>query len=640
MENNQINSQLIKNDFYSAVNGKWLKQAKIPADHSSTGSFINLIDKIDRLLMRDSKQLAAGKIKPQNPEMNEYRKFYQMATNFKQRDSDGNKPLLPILKKIEQLSSFNDFNHQLTELMLSGIPLPFGYDIDADMKDAKINTLFASAPGLFLPDKTYYQKGNQAAKKLMPIFAKMTRQLLILAGYSAADAEEIMAHAQKFDAMIAPHVLSAEEAADIRRIYNPTSFTDFANSSQYINFKTQIKELLGQVPKRLIVTEPDYFKSIDKIVNPKNFNLMKDWMLVNVVNGASGALSEEFRQTGSVYSRAISGQKQATNQTKSAYYLASGTFDQVIGDYYGKKYFGPKAKADVETMVHKMIGVYKKRLANNQWLGQATRQKAILKLNHLGIMVGYPDHIDPLYSKFKVTTTSEGGNLLANLIKFNQVATRDEFKHWNRPVRRNRWEMSANTVNAYYHPFKNIIVFPAAILQAPFYSLKQSASANYGGIGAVMAHEISHAFDNNGSRFDEHGNLNNWWTADDRKQFKQRAQKMVKEFDGIPFAGQKVNGKLTVSENIADAGGLSCALEAAKSTQHPDLAAFFINWARIWREKSTLAHKKLLLSIDVHAPGELRAQVQVKNLDDFYKTFNVQPGDGMYLAPKDRVKIW
>ncbi len=200
--------------------------------------------------------------------------------------------------------------------------------------------------------------------------------------------------------------------------------------------------------------------------------------------------------------------------------------------------------------------------------------------------------------------------------------------------------MSANTVNAYYHPFKNIIVFPAAILQAPFYSLEQSPSANYGGIGAVIAHEISHAFDNNGSLFDETGNLHNWWTSADHEHFQQLADRMINQFDGLPFADGKVNGKLTVSENIADAGGLSCAEAAAKQATPVDLTEFFINWARIWRTKDTTEYQQLLLSIDVHAPSPLRASVQVKNLTDFYTTFKVTPTDGMYLAPEDRVQIW
>jgi len=255
----------------------------------------------------------------------------------------------------------------------------------------------------------------------------------------------------------------------------------------------------------------------------------------------------------------------------------------------------------------------------------------------LTIKVGYPDKIDPLYAKFKVDTSK---SLFDNLQGFSEIVLADHFAHWGKPVDRDKWEMSANTVNAYYSPTNNEIVFPAAILQKPFYSLEQSSSANYGGIGAVIAHEISHAFDNNGAQFDEFGNLNNWWTDADLSHFQDLAKSMINEFDGIDFAGQKVNGKLTVSENIADAGGLSCALEAAKSEDDVDLRAFFINWGNVWRMKATTEYMQLLLSIDVHAPAKLRANVQLKNLADFYNTFNVQPGDDMYLAPADRVKIW
>lgn len=250
--------------------------------------------------------------------------------------------------------------------------------------------------------------------------------------------------------------------------------------------------------------------------------------------------------------------------------------------------------------------------------------------------MGYPDRLDPLYEKFKVA----GSSLVDNVLHFEKIANLDHYSKWNQPVNRKRWEMSAHTVNAYYNPSYNIIVFPAAILQAPFYSLKQTASENYGGIGAVIAHEISHAFDNNGAHFDELGNLHNWWTKDDLAHFEKLSQKMITEFDGLTTPAGKVNGKLVVSENIADAGGLSCALEAAKNEADVDLKAFFINWARVWCVKSSIERQKLLLNIDVHAPNELRANIQPKNLVDFYQAFDINSTDPMYLAPDKRVNIW
>ena len=440
----------------------------------------------------------------------------------------------------------------------------------------------------------------------------------------------------KFDALLAPNVKSAEEAADYSKMYNPQTVAELASATDQLDIAAIIKQLIGEEPEKVIVTEPEYFKALNKILQD-NFELFKNWALIRVIRENASYLDDEMREINGRYGRALSGSKKPVSQRKFAFYLARDMFSQVAGDYYGKKYFGPQAKADVHHMVEQMIKVYKGRLTNNQWLSKDTRDKAILKLDKLGIQVGYPDKIPVLYDQFKV---DEEESLIANLNQLTVTANKELFSRWNKPVDRMRWEMSAATVNAYYHPFKNIIVFPAAILQAPFYSLKQSSSQNYGGIGAVIAHEISHAFDNNGSLFDEFGNLNNWWTDEDSAHFKQLAQKMIEEFDGIPFAGQKVNGKLTVSENIADAGGLSCALEAAKTEADFNAQEFFINWATIWRMKATEQYMQLLLSIDVHAPQKLRANIQAENLDDFYTAFDIKPGDEMYRAPEDRVHIW
>lgn len=390
----------------------------------------------------------------------------------------------------------------------------------------------------------------------------------------------------------------------------------------------------------MIVTEPKFFENFTKVVNEETFPAFKNWLIVNTITQLAGYLSEEFRQVSGTYHRALSGQKEAMKQQKSAFYLARRTFSQVVGDYYGKKYFGEKAKQDVHDMVVAMTGVYKQRLQNNTWLSKATREKAVVKLSAMDIHVGYPDKMEEVYKRLQTTAVADGGTLLGNVQKFAKIFTEDQLSKYNKPVDKEKWEMSADTVNAYYSPEGNLICFPAAILQVPFYSLKQSASENYGGIGAVMAHEISHAFDPNGALFDENGSLHNWWTETDMKEFKKRSQAMIEEFDGLPFAGGKVNGKLVVTENVADDGGLSCALEAAKHTDDPDLKAFFVNWARVWRSKATKEYEQLLLSIDVHAPAKLRANVQVKNFDEFYETFRVQPGDGMYLKPEKRVQIW
>ena len=632
-----VNNELIKDDLYEAVNGGWLKTAKIPDDKPATGGFNDLVNEIDKQLMDDFDAYATGKGKSDDSRFNEMIKLYRLAKKFDWRKKVGPQPLKRMLASVENLNSYEDYQSQWKNWILAGMPSPISFDIDADMKNATVYALFASSPSLILPDKSYYEAEKKAQHdQLLQLWSSMVEALMDKLGYSKEEAKKIIDDAIKFDALLAPNVKSAEEAADYSKMYNPQTVEELASATDQLDIAAIIKQLVGEEPEKVIVTEPEYFKALNKILQD-NFELFKNWALIRVIRENASYLDDEMREINGRYGRALSGSKKPVSQRKFAFYLARDMFSQVAGDYYGKKYFGPQAKADVHHMVEQMIKVYKGRLTNNQWLSKDTRDKAILKLDKLGIQVGYPDKIPALYDQFKV---DEEESLIANLNQLTVTANKELFSRWNKPVDRMRWEMSAATVNAYYHPFKNIIVFPAAILQAPFYSLKQSSSQNYGGIGAVIAHEISHAFDNNGSLFDEFGNLNNWWTDEDSAHFKQLAQKMIEEFDGIPFAGQKVNGKLTVSENIADAGGLSCALKAAKNEADFNAQEFFINWATIWRMKATEQYMQLLLSIDVHAPQKLRANIQAENLDDFYRAFDIKPGDEMYRAPEDRVHIW
>ena len=633
----EVINELINDDLYEAVNGEWLKTAKIPDDKPATGGFNDLVDDIDKQLMDDFDAYAEGKEKSEDSRFNEMIKLYRLAKKFDWRKKVGPQPLKRMLASVENLNSYEDYQSQWKNWILAGMPSPISFDIDADMKNATVYALFASSPSLILPDKSYYEAEKKAQHdQLLQLWSSMVGALMDKLGYSKEEAKKIIDDAIKFDALLAPNVKSAEEAADYSKMYNPQTVAELAGATDQLDIAAIIKQLVGEEPEKVIVTEPEYFKALNKILQD-NFELFKNWALIRVISENASYLDDEMREINGRYGRALSGSKKPVSQRKFAFYLARDMFSQVAGDYYGKKYFGPQAKADVHHMVEQMIKVYKGRLTNNQWLSKDTRDKAILKLDKLGIQVGYPDKIPALYDQFKV---DEEESLIANLNQLIVTANKELFSRWNTPVDRMRWEMSAATVNAYYHPFKNIIVFPAAILQAPFYSLKQSSSQNYGGIGAVIAHEISHAFDNNGSLFDEFGNLNNWWTDEDSAHFKQLAQKMIDEFDGIPFAGQKVNGKLTVSENIADAGGLSCALEAAKTEADFNAQEFFINWATIWRMKATEQYMQLLLSIDVHAPQKLRANIQAENLDDFYTAFDIKPGDEMYRAPEDRVHIW
>lgn len=629
-----VKTDMIKQDLYEAVNGEWIAQAKIPDDKPATGGFNDLADEIEKTLMADFKAMTTEM--PSDTKLATTVRFYALAADFDRRAQEGGAPLKARLAQIEALTSYQDAQAHLVDWTLEGENLPVNLEIDADMKDTKHKALFAGAPGLILPDKTYYAADNPQGPQLLQVWQSMVTKLLKMLDYDEATAKQLVDQATAFDARLAPHVKSREEAADYSKMYNPQPLAEFVATTDQLDLRAWLSALLPALPAQVIVTEPAYYQVLDGILRD-HFAEFKSWLLVNLVTSEAGLLADDFRIAAGEYSRALSGKPKAVNQEKFAYQLTNGVFSQVVGNYYAHRYFSAAAKADVEHMVHQMIEVYKGRMETNDWLSPATRQKAINKLNQLGVQVGYPETIPAVYDLLTVDPTQ---SLLENVVNLTKTKVKKSFDDFLEPVDRMRWEMSAATVNAYFHPFKNIIVFPAAVLQAPFYSLNQSSSQNYGGIGAVIAHEISHAFDNNGALFDEAGNLNNWWTEDDFAHFKELSKAMIAEFDGLPFAGQKVNGKLTVSENIADAGGLSCALAAAQEEDDYDARSFFLNWARIWRMAARVEYQQLLLSVDVHAPQKLRANVQVQNLADFYTAFDVQPGDGMYLAPDKRVNIW
>ncbi len=633
-------SNLLKNDFYEYVNGDWMKTAVIPEDKPATGGFQDLVDGIDKLLMTEFDDMLAEKSTIPQGKMKDAIAYYELANDYAMRDKLGAEPIQELLAKIAALKGYDDLNKQLTDWVLDGFALPFALDVDQDMKNTQQNVLFAYPADTILPDKTYYEKDHPQGEALLKVFADMTIRVLEKMGHSTTEAKKITQDALAFDRLIVPNVRSSEENADYSKNYNPRSFTEFCAYAPVLDLKDLVETLINATPETIIVTEPDYFDALNELLTEENFPLLKNWLYIQTALSYTNLLSEDLRQLGGTYARQLSGAPSAMPQKKAAFYLANGRFSQVVGQFYGTKYFGEKAKEDVKHMVQTMIGIYQDRLEKNDWLSKETRTKAITKLNKLGVQVGYPDKIPAFYEKFTTTSKAEGGTLVANSRKFSRIVREDNFSRYGKTADRNEWEMSAATVNAYYHPFKNIIVFPAAILQAPFYSLEQSTSANYGGIGAVIAHEISHAFDNNGAKFDEYGNMNNWWTEADLAHFEKLAAKMIAEFDGIKFAGGKVNGTLTVSENIADAGGVSCALAAAKKEADVSLDDFFTNWAKIWRTKAREQYQQLLLAVDVHAPAKLRANIQLQNVPEFFETYAITKGDGMYKAPEERVHIW
>lgn len=633
-----MNKELIKSNFYEAVNGEWLEKAEIPGDQPAVSAFLELHLEIEQLLMDLTKQWEKDPSDLQE-NLKKYINLYQMTNDFDTRKELGTKPFEAIKQKLDDLHSVKDLEKAFKEFTLESIEMPFGFSVMQDFMDSDNQILYLSASDLFLPDTTYYQE-EEKKNQLLGLFTMTSKQLLSLYGYKEEEVDKIIKEALAFDDLLVPVTKSSVEKADYVKMYNPYKKADVVDRTKNFDLMGNAEALVGESVDQLIVTNPDFIQAFDTIITEDNFAWIKSWMLLkNAIRFASD-LTDEIRIAGGAFRRALSGIKEAQNKEKFAFYQAYNRFGQVVGLHYGETYFGPVAKQDVKTMVHEMIGVYQERISDNTWLKDATKEKAIKKLSTLAVHVGYPDELHPYYDSFEIKGYEAGSDLIQERLAMTKIINLYNFGQYNKKPNRNLWGMPASMVNAYYSPTNNQIVFPAAILQEPYYSLDQSASENYGGIGAVMAHEISHAFDNNGAKFDEKGSLNNWWTKEDLDAFDKKAKDMIALFDGVETGYGECNGELTVSENIADSGGIRCALEASKKNKEHSFEDFFQNWARVWRNKASVEFSQLLLKVDVHGPAILRANMQLSNLPEFQDVYEIKEEDKMYLAKDKMVSIW
>lgn len=628
----------IQDDLYNYVNHEWIEKAVIPDDRPTTGGFSDLDKGVEELLLNDLNKMVENDEYP-----NEYLKnacsLFKLAKDTKKRNKNGIKPVLKDLKLIESLTDINAFNKKLNDLVIRDMPLPFRISLEADMKDTKHYAINIAGPSVILPDVTYYKENmKQQRDAILGIWTNMIKALLSYTSLSDEDKEIYISDALAFDEKLAKLVKSSEEWSEYTKVYNPMSLTKVNGLLKPIKFRKLIKNLFGEVEiKKIIVNEPSYLKSFNEVFSDDTFTLYKHWAYINTLLSASSYLSEDLRNIGGSYMRALSGVSTMQSADKFAYRIASYLFSEPIGLYYGEKYFGSEAKKDIIEMVNEIIATYKSRVKNSTILADSTKEKAILKLKTMKVKMGYPDTVNEIYNELLV---NESLSLYQNIKELSKIRKLNKFSKINSEVDRDEWVMPGHMVNACYNPEANDITFPAAILQAPFYSIKQTRSQNLGGIGAVIGHEISHAFDNNGAKCDEYGNLNNWWTKEDSKNFKKRTKDMIKEFDGITLEYGKVNPSLIVSENIADNGGMAVTLEIMSKLENASYEEYFINWAKIWCIKAKPEYQALLLSVDVHAPSILRANMQPRNFDEWYKTFNVTKNDKMYIAPNKRVIIW
>ena len=627
----------IQDDLYNYVNQQKLEELVIPADKPMAGGFAELADAVEKTMMGEFEQLSASKAYP-NDYLRRACELYAIAKDADKKAKDGIAPALKLLAKLDEIHNMDDLSRLFASLTVKSMPLPLRIGVLTDMKNSKQSLVHIQGPGVILPDASYYKPEMEATKQqILGIWASVAKAVLAQTDLSAEDQEKYLADTLAFDAMLGGLVKTSEEWSNYIAIYNPMPIDEVSNMLSTIDFGKILTDLFGHIPQTIVVTEPRYFGAFATVVNQDNIELIKHWAYVTGLLDACPYLSEDLRNLGGAYGRALMGVAEMQSIDKFAYNLASGIFSEPVGIYYGEKYFGQEAKKDITEIVYQIIDTYKKRILTNDILGEETKQKAILKLSKMGVKMGYPDKARDVFQKLVFNPED---SLFDIVVALREIKELDELSKLDEPTDPTDWAMPGHMVNACYNPSVNDITFPAAILQAPFYSLKQSRSENLGGIGAVIGHEISHAFDSNGAKCDENGNINNWWTDEDFKRFEAKVQQMIEQFDGIELPWGKVNGAFIVSENMADNGGVAVTLDIMGRTPGANYQEYFYNWAKIWCEKAKPEYSQLLLSVDVHGPCILRANMPPRNFDEWYKTFDVTENDQMYIAPEKRIVIW
>ncbi len=627
----------IQDDLYMFVNQEKIEELVIPDDKPCAGGFNELADSVEKIMMGEFKEMTDNESYP-NEYLERACKLYSIAQNVDAKAKHGINPAIKNLAVLNDIQTLGDFNRLYKTLTLNGIPTPINISVDTDMKNTKQHLVYIQGAGVILPDATYYKPEMAAQKEqILGIWKNVAMAVMAQTDLPSEEQAKYVGDTLAFDELLSGLVKTNEEWSKYVEMYNPMAESDVASMLSTVDFDAILKDLFGHVPATIVVSEPRYFSDFTKLFNEENIELYKHWAYVKGLLDSCSYLSEELRDMGGMYMRALTGVAKMQSVEKFAYNLASGTYSEPVGIYYGEKYFGQEAKKDITEIVYQIIDTYKKRIKTNDILGEETKEKAILKLSTMGVKMGYPDKVRPIYDELVFNSDASLFDIMLSLKKVRML---NSFAKLDKPTEPENWAMPGHMVNACYDPFVNDITFPAAILQSPFYSLKQTRSENLGGIGAVIGHEISHAFDSNGAKCDENGNINNWWTDDDFKRFDTKVNQMIEQFDGIELPWGKVNGAFIVSENMADNGGMSVTLDIMSSTDGISYEEYFKNWARVWCQKAKPEYSQLLLSVDVHGPCILRANMPPRNFDEWYSAFDVKETDRMYIEPDKRIVIW
>ena len=638
------------NDFYEYAIGGWRKAHPLDAEHARNGSFTDL-DEMNQKRILELIQEYSSKPQAQGTLGQKIGSLYNLAMDSVRRNREGAAPIQPVLKKIADIQNRRDYQLVTSQLDARGIScMMFGMGVGADQKDAANNLVGIGQGGLGLGERDYYLSDDAQVKGVRDAYVKFLTTILTLAGNDAATAQKKAEATMRIETRIAKASYSQVQLRDVQANYHKITYNQLVNDYPGIDWGNLFLAQGFPPFSHIDVGQPEPIREVEKILAEESLDDLKAYAEAHAVSSAAGKLDDKFRAAEFEFGSVLSGAQQDRPRWKRATALVSGVLGEPIGKLYVEKYFPESSKQHMLRLVKNLQTALAQRIDEATWMSPATKEQAKDKLSNIIVKVGYPD----TWRDFSGLQIDEKLSLFENMCNVAEFLSHDYInRKVNKPVDKAEWQMTPQTVNAYYNPTTNEICFPAAILQPPFFDPNADDAVNYGGIGGVIGHEMSHGFDDQGSQFDKYGNQNDWWTAADKKNFEARTKVLVDFFSSVEaLPGKKINGKLTLGENIGDNGGLNIAFRALQNDLKANPALnktidgftpeqrFFLSWATVWAGNARPEFVDRQIKTDPHSPAEARVNAALPQIDAWYKAFNVKKGDKLFLDKKKRAHIW
>jgi len=641
----KCNEIRVQDDFYGAVNREWINSVKLEEGCVSYGAFEELCGKVNGDILNILLDIEENKdCYKENSDELKFLNLYKNFINKKERNKRGVEPIQNYLCRVDEIENIEDFKELIGQLDFSYFQTLINFGVGADYKNSNMNILYIGSSCLGLGNSLYYKDSSKDSEKIKNAYKDYIEKLHVLSGEDEKNAKQNAKDFFELECEIAKDIPTHEEEAKeknrVEKSYNVYTLNDLENYAPNVEFTNLLCKFNVENANKIVVDNPSNIRMINGLLCNENIGKLKNFLKTTILMNTDDVLTMKFREASSGIKKILYGGELSDLDQGAGVKFASSKLNGIVSKLYVDRYFNEDSKKDVENMVDEIIANFNQRLEKNEWMSKQTKEHAISKLNNITVKVGYPNEWKD-YNSINIRSYEEGGSLVENIINIYMDQITKQFSKLNNPVDKQEWNMSAFTVNAYYSPLNNEIVFPAAILQEPFYSENYSKEKKLGGIGAVIGHELTHAFDNTGAKFNKEGKLENWWTENDYEEFTNRSQKVINYYSSIEVDdGKYVNGFLTVGENISDLGGVACVLDIAKKSEKPNLKELFENYATIWREISTKELKDYLLKNDPHSPKKVRVNGVLSQFEDFYNTYDVKEGDKMYIKPEDRLVIW